>query len=69
MTDVSTTCAEAQTINCHLTLKMASAQVAETEKPTTVVLRTPINQMIIFQSRRVTPGFEPFSYLKRIKIK
>ena len=47
-------------LDYHLTLKMASAQVLETSV-TNNSPGSPITQMILFQSRYVTPGLKPFS--------
>ena len=37
-------------------------RLSKRQSITTVLLRTPITQMIFFQSRYATPGFKPFSY-------
>ena len=56
VTDVSTTCAEAQ-----VTLKMASAQVVEMSVTNNSPSQDSYHPDDLFQSRYVTPGFKPFS--------
>ena len=64
MTDVSTTCAEA--IFRVKILKMASAQVVETSVTNNSPSQDSNHPDDLFQSRYVTPGFKPFSYLRRL---
>ena len=47
----------------HLTLKMASAQVVETSVANNSPSQDSNHPDDLFQSRYVTPGFKPFSYL------
>ena len=47
----------------HLTLKMASAQVVETSVTNNSPSQDSNHPDDLFQSRYVTPGFKPFSYL------
>ena len=47
----------------HLTLKMASTQVVETSVANSSPSQDSNYPDDLFQSRYVTPGFKPFSYL------
>ena len=48
--------------HCHLTLKMASAQLGETSVTNNSPSQDFNHPDDLFQSRYATPGFKPFSY-------